>query len=167
MYEGGGHLPASPWGRVIPASQSRWITVRSSGTDEWGVWRPNGGGGLYPVRSMDGGVRWMAAGPLLATDWVGGSIYYVGKVIADGPSSVVMVSNAVIDVTTDGGRQWFQYLNAASDWIITGQPVGVSIGLRIRPLPDGNLSRGSYATYVLNDPRHEWVRTAQSLGKAS
>jgi hypothetical protein len=113
---------------------------------------------------MDGGVHWTAAGPLLATDWVGGGIYYVGKVISDGPTSVVMVSNAVIDVTTDGGRQWYQYLNAASDWIVSGQPVSVSIGIRIRPFPDGDLPKGSYATYVLNDARHEWVRTGESIG---
>ena len=165
MYEGGGHLRALPWGRVIPASQLRWINIKSSSAiDEWGVWRPNGDGGLYPVRSLDGGVRWMAAGPLLATDWVGGGIYYVGKVISDGPTSVVMVSNAVIDVTTDGGRQWYQYLNAASDWIISGQPVSVSIGIRIRPFPDGDLPTGSYANYVLSDARHEWVRTSESTG---
>jgi len=165
LYDGGGHIPALPWGRVIPASQLRWINIKSSGAiDEWGVWRPNGDGGLYPVRSTDGGVHWTAAGPLLATDWAGGGIYYVGKVISDGPTSVVMVSNAVIDVTTDGGRQWYQYLNPASDWIIGGQPVSVSIGIRIRPFPDGNLPKGSYATYVLNDARHEWVRTSQSIG---
>jgi hypothetical protein len=165
LYEGGGHVPSRPWGSVVPASQSRWINVKSSGA-EWGVWRPNGEAGLYPVRSTDGGVHWTTAGPLLATDWAGGGIYYVGKVISDGPTSVVMVSNAIIDVTTDGGRQWYQYLNAASDWIISGEPVSVSIGIRIRPFPDGDLPKGSYATYVLNIARHEWVRTSEAIGVA-
>ena len=165
MYEGGGHLPAPPWGKVIPASQSRWINIKSSAAiDEWGVWRPNGDGGLYPVRSLDGGVHWRAAGPLLATDWAGGGIYYVGKVISDGPSSVVMVSNAVIDVSTDAGHQWYQYLNPASDWIISGQNLSVSIGIRIRTFPDHGAPKRSYAIYVLNTARHEWVRTAQSIG---
>jgi hypothetical protein len=165
MYEGGGHFPAPQWGKVIPASQLRWITVKSPrATDEWGVWRPNGDGGLYPVRSLDGGVKWRAAGPLLATDWVGGGIYYVGKVISDGPSSVVMVSNAVIDVTTDAGHRWYQYLNPASDWIISKQNLIVSIGLRIRTVPEHGVPKQSYAIYVLNTARHEWVRTSQSLG---
>lgn len=170
MYEGGIGVDDRllRWGTILPSAQSRWIDVRSTkSTVEWGVWRRNGDGGLYPVRSMDGGVRWRAAGPLLATDWVGGGIYYVRKVISEGPTSVVMVSNAVIDVTTDGGRQWYQYLNAASDWIVSGVPVSVSIGIRIRPFPDGNLPEGSYGTYVLNSARHEWVRTAVSLGKSS
>jgi hypothetical protein len=164
MYEGGARLARLPWGQVIPASQSRWIAIKSStAIDEWGVWQPNGDGGLYPVRSLDGGAQWTAAGPLLATDWAGGGIYYVGKVISDGPSSVVMVSNAVIDVTTDSGRQWYQYLNSASDWIISGQSFSVSIGIRIRPFPDGDLPKRSYAIYVLNTARHEWVRIAQSV----
>ncbi|HUZ40255.1 MAG TPA: hypothetical protein VMU68_02545 [Acidimicrobiales bacterium] len=170
MYEGGFDVPvdALPWGTVLPAAQSRGIEIRSSGAaGEWGVWRENGDGGLFPVRSFDGGVRWRAAGPLLASDWVGGGIYFVNRVIPEGPSSVVMVSNAVIDVTTDGGRHWYQYLNTASDWIISGQAVNGGVGLRIRPFPDGNLPKESYATYVLNDTRHEWDRTGQSLGETS
>jgi hypothetical protein len=167
MYEGGFnvHVRSLPWGTTLPASQLRWIEIKSSkATVQWGVWRVNGDGGLFPVRSTDGGVRWTAAGAQLANAWVGGGIYFPNKVISDGPTSVVFVSNAVIDVTTDGGRAWFQYLNGASDWIISGQPVSVSVGLRIRPFPDGDLPKGSYATYVLNTARREWVRTSESVG---
>lgn len=166
MYEGGIGVPVRvlPWGTILPSKQLRWIEVKSpkSGV-EWGVWRVNGDGGLFPVRSIDGGVHWRAAGPQLANAWVGGGIYFVSKVISFGPSAVVMVSNAVIDVSTDGGRQWYQYLNPDSDWIISGQAVSVSIGIRIHPFPNGNLPKGSYATYVLNHTRHEWVRTGQSV----
>jgi hypothetical protein len=165
LYDGGGGNPSLPWGTVLSASQSRWVTIKSSGpNDEWGVWRENGDPGQFPVRSIDGGVHWRAAGPQLATDWAGGGIYFVGKVIPEGPSSVVMVSNAVIDVTTDGGRHWYQYLNAASDWIISAQAVNEGIGLRIRPFPDGNLPKRSYAIYVLSSTHHEWIRTRMSVG---
>jgi hypothetical protein len=167
MYEGGidVHVRSLPWGTILPSTQLRWIEVKSpTAAIEWGVWRVNGTGGLFPVRSTDGGVRWTAAGSQLANAWVGGGIYFVNKVISDGPSSVVMVSNAVIDVTTDAGRQWYQYLNGASDWIISGQRLSVSIGIRIRPFPDGNLPKRSYAIYVLNTARHEWVRTSQAVG---
>jgi hypothetical protein len=128
------------------------------------VWRENGDAGLFPVRSADGGVHWTAAGPQLATDWAGGGIYFVNKVISEGPSSVVMVSNAVIDVTTDGGRHWYQYLNTASDWIMSAQPVNGGIGLRVRPFPDGKFTKRSYAIYVLSTMHHEWIRTEQSVG---
>jgi hypothetical protein len=168
LFDGGGVNRALPWGTVLPVTQARWITIKSSGpVVEWGVWRKNGEVGVWPVRSTNGGATWKAAGPQLATDWAGGGIYFISKVISIGPSSVVMVSNAVIDVTTDRGRHWYQYLNPASDWIVSAQPVSVSIGIRIRPFPDGNLPKGSYATYVLNSSRHEWFRTALSLGKSS
>lgn len=166
MYEGGFDV-RSPlhWGTALPAAESRWIDVKSpTATVEWGVWRVDGVGGLFPVRSLDGGIHWMAAGSQLADDWVGGGIYYPNKVISDGPTSVVIVSNAVIDVTANGGRHWYQYLNPDGDWIISGQTVSVSIGIRIRPFPDGDLPKGSYATYVLNVARHEWVRTSESVG---
>jgi hypothetical protein len=166
MYEGGidVQVRALPWGTILPATQLRWIEIKSPiASVEWGVWRVNGDGGLFPVRSIDGGAHWRAAGPMLATDWVGGGIYFVNKVIPDGPSAIVMVSNAVIDVSTDRGRHWYQYLNPASDWIISNETVSVSIGIRIRPFPDGDLPKASYATYVLNDTRHEWVRTGQSV----
>lgn len=167
MYEGGidVHVRSLRWGTILPAAQLRWIEIKSSrAAVEWGVWRVDGTGGLFPVRSVDGGARWRATGPQLANAWVGGGIYFVNKVMSDGPTSVVMVSNAVIDVTTDGGHHWFQYLNPDSDWIISAQAVSVSIGLRIRPFPDGILPKGSSATYVLNPTRHEWVRTALSFG---
>jgi len=165
LYDGGGHNPALPWGSVLPAPQSRWVDIKSSGpNDKWGVWRENGDAGLFPVRSADGGAHWTAAGPQLATDWAGGGIYFVNKVISEGPSSVVMVSNAVIDVTTDGGRHWYQYLNTASDWIISAQPVNGGIGLRVRPFPDGKFTKRSYAIYVLSTTHHEWIRTGVSVG---
>ena len=156
---------ALPWGTVLTLAQSRLVSLKSSGpVDQWGVFKETGNAGQFPVRSTDGGASWIAAGPQLASDWVGGGIYYVSKVIPEGLTSVVMVSNAVIDVTTDGGRQWYQYLNTASDWIISAQVVTGGTGLRIRPFPDGNLPKGSYAIYVLDVTHHEWLRTKQSVG---
>ena len=154
-----------PWGTTLTAAQARQVTLKSSGpTFRWGVWRENAGLGQFPVRSVDGGAHWTAAGPQLATDWVGGGIYFVSKVISEGSSSVVMVSNAIIDVTTNGGHQWYQYLNAASDWTITAYSVSGGIGLRISPFPDEMLPKGSYAIYELDVARHQWRRTEQSLG---
>jgi len=48
-------------GRVIPASQLRWINIKSAGAiDEWGVWRPNAIADCIQSqhgrrRSLDGG----------------------------------------------------------------------------------------------------------------
>jgi hypothetical protein len=85
-------------------------------------------------------------------------------VISEGSSAVVMVSNAVIDVTTDGGHQWYQYLNAYDNWSITAHAVsGGGIGLRIGPASYSSLPKASYAIYVLDVARHRWRRTGQSL----
>ena len=158
-------VPALPWGTTLTAAQARWMTLKSSGrTDRWGVWKEDGGPPEFPVRSTDGGARWTAAGPLLATDWAGGSIFYIGKVIPEGSSAVVMVSNAVIDVSTDSGHQWYQYVNGGGGWIMAGYAVpGGGIGLRISPASYATLPKASYAIYVLNVAHHQWHRMMQSL----
>ncbi len=153
------------WGTRLTAAQARWVTIRSSGTTyRWGVWQEDGVAGQFPVRSTDGGAHWMAAGPQLASDWAGGSLYYVTKVIGEGPSAVAMVSNSIIDVTTDAGRQWYQYLHAADNWSVTAHAVsGGGMGLRIGPASYATLPKASYAVYVLNVAHHQWHRTGQSL----
>jgi hypothetical protein len=91
-------------------------------------------------------------------------MFYVVAVISESASSVVMVNNAVIDVTPDGGHQWYQYVNAAGDWTIARHPVSDGIGLRVSPGPDKTLPKESYATYVLVVAQHKWQRTGQSGG---
>jgi hypothetical protein len=155
-----------PWGTTLTAAQARRVTLRSSGTTyRWGVWKEYAGPGQFPVRSVDGGAHWTAAGPQLATDWAGGGIYFVSNVISESSSSVMMVSNAVIDVTTDGGHQWYQYLNGADNWLIAAHAVsGGGIGLRVSPASYATLPKTSYALYVLDVAHHQWRRTVQSLG---
>jgi hypothetical protein len=157
-------VSALPWGATLSAAQARWVTVESSGrTDRWGVWKGDGGPAQFPVRSTDGGARWTAAGPQLASDWVGGGIYMVNKVIAEGSSAVVMASNFVIDVSTDSGHQWYQYVNPGTPWTMAAYAVhGGGIGLRISPVSYATLAKASYAVYVLNVAHHQWHRTMQS-----
>ncbi len=153
------------WGTALTTAQARWVTIESSGgADRWGVWRRAGGPAQYPVRSADGGLRWVAAGPQLSSDWAGGSLFEVTVVIGEGPLSAVMVSHSIIDVTTDGGRQWYQYLHATANWSISRYRVrGGGIGLRVAPASFARLPRGSYALYVLDVVGHRWRRVAQSL----
>ena len=152
------------WGTVLTAAQARWVKFKSLGPKyRWGVWEEHGTAGQFPVRSTDGGAHWTAAGPQLASDWAGGGIFYVNRVIPESSFSVVMVSNAVIDVTTDGGHQWYQYLNAASDWTMSAYVVSGGIGLRVSSTAY-KVPKGSHAFYVLDVAHHTWHRTGQSLG---
>jgi hypothetical protein len=153
-----------PWGTVLTAAQEKWVTIESVGSRyRWGVWEQGGLPPTFPVRSLNGGVTWRIVGPQLATDWAGGSLYYVYKVFPESPSAVVMVSDSVIDVTTDNGRQWYQYMNPASDWTITAHAISAEIGLRVGPTADKNLPKASYAIYVLNVAHHQWIRVSESL----
>ncbi len=154
-----------PWGAVLSAGQARWVTITSSGpTYRWGVWRQDGGAPLFPVRSTNGGTTWTAAGPQLATDWAGGALYYVSKVLAISPTSVAMVSNSVLDVTTDSGHHWYQYLNALDNWnFAVSRLKDGRIGLRVSPASYARLPKSSYALYVLNVAQHRWIRTSESL----
>lgn len=154
-----------PWGTTLSPAQARWVKITSSaGTSAWGVWDPRGYPSTFPVRSTDGGATWTAAGPQLASDWAGGGSYYVSKAIAEGPTAVVLVSTSIIDVSTDSGHQWFQYLNAGGAWDIDAYAAGAGrIGLRVSLAPYATGPRHTYALYVLDVGRHRWERLHQSL----
>ena len=75
-----------------------------------------------------------------------------------------MVSNAVIDVTVDAGHHWYQYVNGADDWNITGQAAsGGGIEIRVGPASYANLPKASYAVYRLDLAHLRWRSVAQSL----
>ena len=157
--------PARPWGTVLYASQAQTVTLISvKSKAEWGVWQAPNSAPTFPVRSIDGGAHWTIAGPLLASDWAGGSLYYITRVIPESSQAVIMVSNAVIDVTVDGGHVWYQYLHPASNWKITGQAQkDNAIELRVSPARFSELPEGSYATYVLDLSHLQWRRSSQSI----
>ena len=155
------------WGTALAAAQVRWVKLKDGRPDdsEWGVWDPSGYPNTYPVRSTDGGATWTAAGPQLASDWAGGGIFYVTRVIAESSTAVVMVSDATIDVTVDGGHQWYQYTNGAGGWTMTPCSAAAgSICLRISPAHGTMLlPRASYADYLLDVAHHSWHRIWQTL----
>jgi hypothetical protein len=161
-----GAVRAPAWGSPIAQSQVAWIAPRSRCDGvEWGVWREGDTQPLFPVRSVDGGHDWEAAGPMLATDWAGGSLYYVNRVICDSRVAVTMVSGAVIDVSTDAGHQWYQYVHAMDDWSMTGAVLAHGgIGLRVRPASFSRLPPSDVATYRLDVARHRWLRVSQTSG---
>jgi hypothetical protein len=151
------------WGTELTVAQAHWVTIKSArGVVQWGVWKPGGDPETIAVRSTNGGATWMVAGPMLATDWAGGSLFYVSKVFSWDLTDVVMVSNSVIDVSTDGGRQWYQYLNSADIWDIASYSTSGAIELRISGASYSQLPKDSYALYVLDVADHQWHRIGQS-----
>ncbi len=154
---------ARPWGSPMATSQVTVVGVTPSQPRvEWGVWRRHDGPTLFPVRSLDGGHHWSAAGPMLATDWAGGSLFYVTRVLAQSASAVVMVSNAVIDVTTDAGHVWYQYVNELDNWSMTRATLAGGIGLRVGPTSYAQLPPHAFAIYRLEVAHHRWLRVRHS-----
>jgi hypothetical protein len=152
-------------GSVLTASESRSVTASSPATRvRWGVWRDVTT--QYPVRSLDAGSTWVVSGPGLASDWAGGSLYYVSRVITESATAVVMVSNSIIDVSTDDGLRWYQYLNASDNWNMSehNSAEGV-IGLRVGPdqWALNAFPKGSYALYRLDVAQHRWRRVSQHV----
>ncbi len=156
--------PNIAWGTVLSATQLKAVSMKSSGTTyRWGVWNQGRGPAIFPVRTTDGGAQWTTAGPQLATDWAGGPLYYVNRVLPVSSTAVVMVSNAVIDVTIDGGHHWYQYLNSASNWsIVRHVEIGGRVAIRVNPAWWSTLPKASYAIYVLDVTHLQWTRTYPS-----
>jgi hypothetical protein len=152
------------WGTELTAAEARWVTIKSaSDVDRWGVWKMGGESETVAVRSVNGGVTWKVAGPMLATDWAGGGLYYVSKVFGEGLKNVVMVSNSVIDVSTDGGRQWYQYVNTADNWNIKSYSTSAGMELRVGGASYAQLPKDSYALYLFNVAHHQWHRIRLSM----
>ncbi|MDE3007926.1 MAG: hypothetical protein KGI14_02695 [Acidobacteriota bacterium] len=153
------HPPA--WGTVLSPRQANDVALRESSRGAWwGVWRQGGGPPELAVRSVDEGQHWVVASPVLASDWVGGGIYYVNAVYPENASTVVIVSNAVIDLTTDGGRRWYQYVNTADDWTMRVRFRGGALELLVRPAPYATALANTRATYHLSVRDHRWRRVS-------
>ncbi len=153
---------------ALDAVQDRDVAlVSSAGTTRWGVLNPPCGATQYPVRSLDAGHSWSVEGPALATDWAGGSLYCATATIAVSASEVIYVSDSVIDVSTDVGRHWYQYVWAADDWSMTRHVfTDGTIGLRVGPdrwAAGSSMPVHSYALYRYQVAAHRWRRVAESL----
>jgi Neuraminidase (sialidase) len=127
----------------------------------------------FPVTSTDHGHQWTVAGPLLANDWVGGSLYYVTRVTACSPTVVAMVGIAVVDVTVDGGHAWTQFVTEGSltgEWDISvagcarraqGHPADVVLHVVIAT---AGPQQGDSATYATDDGGDTWLRQSEHVG---
>lgn len=162
--------PVGPWlafGTAAPTDVSGDricgnVATPTSGV-AWTLWCR--GPGEYPALSEDGGATWTTAGPLLASDWAGGSMYEVSRVTACSPSVVALAGEFDVDVTTDGGHQWYLFPNGPSeDWTMTvigcnGDANGTPYVLELRVVATTPGYAGT-ATYVTQNGR-SWTRLSQ------
>jgi hypothetical protein len=67
----------------------------------------NGPNAQYPAVTSDGGMRWRIDGPQFHVDAADGP-EGVGFVGVEGPHTFFAYGSSAVDVTTDGGRAWWE-----------------------------------------------------------
>jgi hypothetical protein len=94
---------AVPPGTAIPSAELFGNRVFARAQDGFAL--ANTGDAQYPAVSADGGRTWRIAGPQLHVDAADGpeGVGYVG---AASPKTLFAYGSSVIDVTTNGGRDW-------------------------------------------------------------
>jgi hypothetical protein len=140
-------------------------------SSHWNVWCD--GPAQFPV-TYSGRDSWSDAGPLLATDWAGGSLYIVTHVTSCSTAVAAMVGQGVVDTTFDGGRQWYQFGSGnsmAGYWSMSVEscPSNVrgsadSMTLRVTSSGGGDARDTGTATYVTRDDGQYWQRASYHLG---
>lgn len=90
-----------------PVSSSELFTNRVFANAADGFALANVGSAQYPVRSTDGGQSWRIDGPQVHIDAADGA-EGVGFVGVAGPRTFFAYGSSVVDVTSDGGRTWWE-----------------------------------------------------------
>jgi hypothetical protein len=96
---------AVPRGTVVTPSELFTPRVFANGTVGFAL--ASVGTAQYPARSLDGGATWRIDGPQVHIDAADGpeGVGYVGVA---GPRTFFAYGSSVVDVTTNGGRTWWE-----------------------------------------------------------
>jgi hypothetical protein len=163
--------PNLPFGArvILRGPQSRICEDVAVAGVEWSVWCDLAA--QFPVVSTDGGRQWRVAGPLVASDWAGGSMFYVSKVTAYSAEVVAMTGAGVTDTTFDGGRTWFQFatsLSMVGAWKMSIVRYEGGTGakpyelvMHIIDTANGGTLRSGSATYITLNEGRTWVRLSE------
>lgn len=114
----------------------------------------------YPARTLDGGRTWRIDGPQFHVDAADGA-EAVGSVGVAGPRTLFAYGSSVVDVTTDGGRVWWEtFLGELVVAVVPG--VGHDLVAYVQQ-PSGRGSAASTWQYVSSDGGRHW-RLSTALG---
>lgn len=115
--------PRPEWAapRGTPVRPADVFTTRVFANAHVGFALAGVGNAQFPVRSLDGGRTWRVDGPAVHVDAADGA-EGVGYVGVSGPRTFFAYGSSVVDVTTDGGRSWWEtYLG---ELVVAVVPVG-------------------------------------------
>ena len=98
-------MGAARRGTIVPATAL--FTARVFPGAATGFALTNDGNAQYPALTVDGGRTWRIAGPQVHVDAADGP-EGVGFAGTAGPRTFFAYGSSVVDVTSDGGRTWWQ-----------------------------------------------------------
>jgi photosystem II stability/assembly factor-like uncharacterized protein len=146
--------------RGTSVNQAAVFTTRVLANASVGFALAGVGDAQYPVRSVDGGRTWRIDGPQVHIDAADGpeGVGYVGVA---GPRSFFAYGSSAVDVTTDGGRTWWEaFLGELVVAVVPG-PRNELLAYVQQQL--GQSLAAATRQYVSRDGGRHWVYSA-SLG---
>jgi hypothetical protein len=122
----------------------------------------NDGQAQYPTRTVDGGRTWRIDGPQLHVDAADGpeGVGYVG---VGGPSTFFAYGSSVVDVTTDGGRVWWETFVGELVMAVVVGPRNGLVAYVQRSLSNDRANPAVTWQYVSHDGGRHW-RYSSALG---
>lgn len=150
--------------RGTSVRQTDLFTTRVFADASVGFALANVGSAQYPARSLNGGRTWRIDGPQVHVDAADGpeGVGYVG---VPGPRTFFAYGSSAVDVTTDGGRSWWEtFLGELVVAVVPGPRNGLVA--YVQQQLDSNSASVAAATwqYVSRDGGRHWVYSSRLGG---
>jgi hypothetical protein len=161
-------LHARPWA-IRPGSRLKspdLVSERVFPTARVGFALANDRSAQYPALSTDGGRSWRLDGPQLHIDAADGAeaVSFVG---AAGPRTFFAYGSSVVDVTTDGGRSWWEtYAGELVISVVPGLRPGELIAFVQQSPSAGRSDPVVTWQYVTRDGGQTWTYSTRLAGFA-
>ena len=153
------HLRPRP-GAVLPGTlvrQTDLVTPRVFANASVGFALANVDSAQYPARSLDGGRTWRIDGPQVHID-AADAPEGVGFVGVAGPRTFFAYGSSAVDVTTDGGRTWWEtFLGELVVAVVPGPRNGLVAYVQQQLDPSSSSLAAATWQYASHDGGRHWV----------
>lgn len=125
----------------------------------------DGDNAQYPAVSTDGGRRWRIDGPQVHVDAADGAeaVQFVG---ITGPRTFFAYGSSAVDVTTDGGRVWWETLLGEQVMAVVPSSAGQLVAFIEQSVSNQHLNPAVTWQYISRDGGRHW-RYSTSFGGLS
>ena len=138
-------------------NQAELFTTRAFANAAVGFTLANLDSAQYPARSLDGGRTWRIDGPQVHID-AADDAEGVGYVGIAGPGTFFAYGSSAVDVTTDGGRTWWEtFLGELVVAVVPGPRNELVAYVQQQLDPNSNSLAAATWQYVSRDGGRQWV----------